>query len=134
MNFKVHHIQISLDIEFFNIIKSYRKSKLSRHIKLNHTNIAFIIAGSNTKILKTYRLLNKMLSLFALPSAYWDLHFLHLPQRQSFFSSWTQYSVNFKRHKWSYVPYIFSFSGLKMAFSKLSLAKNYCLHKQSCLQ
>ena len=43
-----------------------------------------------------------------------------LPQRQSFFISWTQYSTNFKRHKWSFVPYTVSFSDLKMVFSKLS--------------
>ena len=41
-----------------------------------------------------------------------------LPQRQSFFISWTQYPA--KRHKWSFVSYIASFSGLKMVFSKLS--------------
>ena len=43
-----------------------------------------------------------------------------LPQQRSFFISWKQYSVNFKRHKWSFVPYIVSFSGLKMVFSTLS--------------
>ena len=36
------------------------------------------------------------------------------PQRQSF---WTQYFANFKRHKWSFLLYIVSFSGLKMIFS-----------------
>ena len=94
-----------------------------------------IIAESNTKISKTHRLLNKMvLSLFALLSAYWDLHFLRLPQQQSFFSSWTQYSANFNHHKWSFVTYIVSFSGLKMVFSKLNLAKYHCLHKKPCLK
>ena len=43
-----------------------------------------------------------------------------LPQRQSFFISWTQYSANLKCDKWSFVRYIVSFSGLKMVFSKLS--------------
>ena len=43
-----------------------------------------------------------------------------LPQRQSFFISWTQYSASFKRRKWSFVPYIISFSGLKVVFSTLS--------------
>ena len=44
----------------------------------------------------------------------------HLPWRQSFSISWTQYSVNFKRHTWSFVLYIVSFSGFKMIFSKIS--------------
>ena len=35
-----------------------------------------------------------------------------------------------KRHKWSFVKYIVSFSGLKMVFSKLSLAKYHFLHKK----
>ena len=43
-----------------------------------------------------------------------------LPQWQGFLISWTQYSANFKRHKRSFVPYIVSFSGLNMVFSKLS--------------
>ena len=43
-----------------------------------------------------------------------------LPQQQSFFIPWTQYSVTFKCHKWSFVLYIVSFSGLKMIFSKFS--------------
>ena len=43
-----------------------------------------------------------------------------LPQWQSFFISWTQYSAMFKCHKWSFVPYIVSYSALKMVFSKLS--------------
>ena len=51
-----------------------------------------IIAESNTKISKTHRLQNKMLlSLSALLSAYCDLRFLRLPQRQGIFSSWTQF-------------------------------------------
>ena len=43
-----------------------------------------------------------------------------LPQRQSFFIFWTQYSANFKRHKWSFVLLIVSFSGLKMIFPKFN--------------
>ena len=66
----------------------------------------------------------------ALLYAYCHLHILHLPQRQSFFSSWTKYSTNLKCIKWSFVLYIVSFSDLKMAFSKLSLAKYHCLHKK----
>ena len=58
-----------------------------------------------------------------------------LPQRQSFFISWTQYSANFKRHKWSFVPYVVSFSGLKLVFSMLSQYNWYhCLHKKLCLK
>ena len=38
-----------------------------------------------------------------------------------------------KRHKWSFVKYIVSFSGLKMVFSKLSLAKYHFLHKKPVL-
>ena len=34
-----------------------------------------------------------------------------------------------ERHKWSFVLYIVSFSALKISFSKLSLAKYHCLHK-----
>ena len=41
---------------------------------------------------------------------------------------------NFKHHKWSFVPCIVSFSGLKMALSKLSLAKYHFLYKKPCLQ
>ena len=43
-----------------------------------------------------------------------------LPQRQSFFFSWTQYSTSFKPQKWSLLLYIVLFSGLKVIFSKLS--------------
>ena len=58
-----------------------------------------------------------------------------LPQRQNFFISWTKYFANFKRHKWSFVLYIVSFSGLKMIFTKFSqlditaCIKN-CVYKQ----
>ena len=43
-----------------------------------------------------------------------------LSQWQSFFISWTQYSVNFTCHKWSFVPCKVLLSGLKMVFAKLS--------------
>ena len=43
-----------------------------------------------------------------------------LPQRQCFFIFWKQYSANFKRHKWSFVLFIVSFSGLKMILSKFN--------------
>ena len=38
---------------------------------------------------------------------------------------------SFEHYKWSFVLYIVSFSALKMAFSKLSLAKYRCWHKKS---
>ena len=45
---------------------------------------------------------------------------------------------SFERHKWSFVLYIVSCSALKVAFSKLTLAKYHSLHKKtiriSCLQ
>ena len=40
----------------------------------------------------------------------------------------------FKRPKWSFVKYVVSFFGLKMVFSKLSLANYDFLHKKPCLQ
>ena len=43
-----------------------------------------------------------------------------LLQLQNFFISWTKYFANFKSHKWSFVLYIVSFSGLKMVFIKFS--------------
>ena len=66
--------------------------------------------------------------LSALLSIYCNLCFLHLCQQQDFFSSWTVLSEFYQ--KWLFVPYIVSFSGLKMAFFKLSLAKYHCLHKK----
>ena len=42
-----------------------------------------------------------------------------LPQRQCFLITWAQYSANFKRHKWSFMPYIVSYSRLKVVFSIL---------------
>ena len=55
-----------------------------------------IIAGGNTKISKTYSLLNKMLfSLFALLSVYCDMCFFRLSQGQLVFSSWTQHFAEF---------------------------------------
>ena len=42
-----------------------------------------------------------------------------LPRRQSFSISWTQYSANFKRRKWTFVPHIVLFYGLKMVFFRL---------------
>ena len=36
-----------------------------------------------------------------------------------------------KRHKWSFVLHIVSFSALKISFSKVSLGKYHCLHKKN---
>ena len=56
-----------------------------------------------------------------------------LPQWQSFFISSTQYFTNFKCHKWLFMPYMVSFSGLKMVFCKLSqLGITACI--KNCLQ
>ena len=79
-----------------------------------------IMAGSNTKISKIHGLLNKILFCFC-PSPYLQRLVLSVAfLNGSFFISWTQYSANVKRHKWSFVSCIVSFSGLKMVFSKLN--------------
>ena len=69
----------------------------------------------NSRIIEQDLVLSLPFSLFTATCASCGL-----PERESFFISWTQYSANFKRHKWSFVPYIISFSGLKIVFSKLS--------------
>ena len=105
--------------------------KLSRHIKVNLLNIA-LLQEATQKYQKHTDYWTKCCFLSPLLSVYCDLCFLHLPQWQSFFSSWTQYSTKLcrilKSHKWSLVPYIILFSGLKIVFSKLILAKYHCLH------
>ena len=53
---------------------------------MNHTNIVLLLQAATQKYRKL-RLLNKMLSLSALLSAYCHLRFLRLAQRQSFFIS-----------------------------------------------
>ena len=88
----------------------------------------FIIAGSNTTILRTHYW-TKCCHHYV----YCDLSFICFPQQQSFFSFLNtvlrENTSNFKRHKWSSLPQTVSFSGLKMFFSKL-----YHLHKNPCLQ
>ena len=89
-------------------------------LKLNPTNIALLLQEA-TQNIKNSRITeqNLVLSLpFSLFTATWAS--CHLPLLQSFFISWTQYSANSKRHKWSIVSYIVSFSGLKMVSFKLS--------------
>ena len=107
------------------VVGSFLKEpKFSRHVKLNHTNVALLLQETTQKYRKLTDYWTKCCYLSLLFSLLnYDLHFL-----------WTQYSTNFKRHNGSFVPYIVSFSGLKMAFSKLSLAKYHCLHKKSCWQ
>ena len=108
---------------------SQRKPKLSRHIKLNPKNIAYYCKKQyknieNSRIIEHNLILSLPFSLYTATCAS-----CRLPQRHSFFISWTQCSANFKRHKWSFVPYIVSFSGLKMVFSKLSQ-----LHITACVK
>ena len=65
--------------------------------------------------------------LSALLSAYCDLRFLRLPQRQGIFSSWTQFWTSQVIIRAVY-SFIFCF---EISFSKLSLAKYHCLHKKT---
>ena len=69
----------------------------------------------NSRIIEQSFVLSLSCSLFTATYSSCRLH-----QQQSFFISWTQYPANFKRHKWSFVPYIVSFSGLEMIFFRLS--------------
>ena len=70
----------------------------------------------------------KYCSLFAILSVYCNLCFLLPFSMADFFISWTQYSRNFKCHKWSFVSCIVSISVLKMAFTKLGqLDGNTCI-------
>ena len=69
----------------------------------------------NSQIIEQNLVLSLPFSLFTATCAS-----CRLPQWQSFFISWTQYSAMFKCYKWSFVPYIVSCSALKMVFFKLS--------------
>ena len=90
---------------------------LLHYCREQHKNI------KNSQIIEQNLVLSLPFSLFTVICAY-----CFLPQWQSFFISWTQYSTNFKCHKWSFVLYIFLFSGLKMVFSKFSqLDINACI-------
>ena len=104
-----------------------RKPKLSRHIKLNHTNIALLLQEATQKYQK--------LTDYRTKCCYLSLLFsLLIATCASFaFLNGRVFSVlghSFERHKWSFVLYIVSFSALKISFSKLSLAKYHCLHKK----
>ena len=94
-----------------------------RHIRLNPTNIALLwLEETIQKNPKLTDYWTKSLSLFALRFSLFTATWAscHLPQRQSFFFSWTQYSTSFKPQKWSLLLYIVLFSSLKVIFSKLS--------------
>ena len=82
---------------------------LHYYCRKQHKNI------ENSRIIEQNLVLSLPFSLFTAACAS-----CRLLQRQNFFISWTQYSANFKRNKWSFVPYIVSFFGTKMVFSKLS--------------
>ena len=101
---------------FFIILKETQTFKA---YQTNPTNIALLLQEA-TQTYWTHRLLNKSYFLFAFSLFIATCASCCLPKWQSFFISWTQYSTNFKCYKWSFVPYIVSFSGLKMVFSKLS--------------
>ena len=79
------------------------------YCRKQHKNI------ENSQIIEQNLVLSLPFPLFTPTSAS-----CRLPEWKSFFISWTQHSVNFNCHKWSFVPYIVLFSGLKMVFSKLS--------------
>ena len=101
--------------------------KLSRHIKLNHTNIALLFQEATQKYRKLtdYRTKHSYLSLF--------FSLLIATCASCAFLNGRVFSVlgdSFERHKWSFVLYIVPFSALKISFSKLSLAKYHCLHKK----
>ena len=103
-----------------------RKPKLSRHIKLNHTNIALLLQEATQKYRK--------LTDYRTKCCYLSLLFsLLIATCASFaFLNGRVFSVlghSFERHKWSFVLYIVPFSALKISFSKLSLARYHCLHK-----
>ena len=64
------------------------------------------------------------------PSLYLLRLVLPLPSWTAKFSQFLDTVLReIKRHKWSFMKYIVSFSGLKNVFSKLSLAKYHFLHK-----
>ena len=93
----------------FQSILNWILQILHYYCRKQHKNI------ENSRIIEQNLVLSLPFSLFTATCAYCSL-----PQWQSFFVSWTQYSANFKRHRWLFVLYIVSFSDLKMVFSKLS--------------
>ena len=103
-----------------------RKPKLSRHIKLNDTNIALLLQEATWKYRK--------LTDYKTKDCYLSLLFsLLIATCASFaFLNSRVFSVlghSLERHKWSFVLHIVSVFALKISFSKVSLAKYHCLHK-----
>ena len=72
---------------FINFYFCWRKPKLSRHIKLNHTNIALLLQEATQKYWKLTDYWTKSCYLSALLSVYYGLCFLCLPSSRVFFSS-----------------------------------------------
>ena len=98
------------------------------HTNITNTNIALLLQEATQKCRKLTDCRTKCCSfslLFSLLTA----------TCASFaFLNGRVFSVlghSFERHKWSFMLYIVSFSALKMAFCKLSLAKYRCLHKKN---
>ena len=96
-------------------------------LKLDHTNIALLLQEATQKYRK--------LTDYRTKCCYLSLLFsLLIATCTSFaFLNGRVFSVlghSLKRHKWSFVLHIVSFSALKISFSKLSLAKYHCLHKK----
>ena len=107
----------------------YRKLKLSRHIKQNPTNIALLLQEATKKYRKLTVYWTKchylVLSFSVFTANCASFAFLY----GSFFSSCTQYFANLCRIL--NVPSDYLFSGLKMIFSKLSIARYHYLHKKT---
>ena len=103
-----------------------KKPKLSRHIKLNDTNIALLLQEATQKYRK--------LTDYKTKDCYLSLLFSVLIATCAYFAflNGRVFSVlghSLERHKRSFVLYIVSFFALKIFFSKVSLAKYHCLHK-----
>ena len=79
------------------------------------------------KNIENLQIIEQNVVLSALLSVYCGLCFLWLPE---FFQFLNTVLCKIKCHKWSFVKYIVSFSGLKLVFSKLSLAKYHFFHKK----
>ena len=93
----------------FQDILNWILQTLHYYCRKQHKNI------KNSWIIEQNLVLSFPFSLFTATCAS-----CRLPQRQNFFISWAKYFASFKRHKWSFVLYIVSFSGLKMIFTKFS--------------
>ena len=109
-----------------------KRKPISRHIKLNHINIALLLQEARQRYRKLTDDWTKCcyLSLSALLCLLWLV--LPLPSWAAELSQFLDTVLHeIKRDKWSFVKYIVSFSGLKMVFSKLSLVKFHFLHKKS---